>query len=101
MKGINCPNCGAPIDIERHKCAYCGTSYYDLSCIPFNEPFFLKINLGKKDNPKIITTQAIMTNCELTQAINQIPEIALEFKAIPFKVSVDETEGKVYAIYDN
>lgn len=26
----NCPNCGAPIDSYRSKCAYCGTMYSDL-----------------------------------------------------------------------
>ena len=27
----NCPNCGAVIDPEQHKCSYCGTSYFDMS----------------------------------------------------------------------
>lgn len=82
MKNRNCPNCGAPIDIEQHKCAYCGTSYYDLSYLPFNEPFFLKLNVGAADNPRIITTKAIMTNVDLTQSIDQAPEIALTFVSL-------------------
>ena len=26
-KQTNCPNCGAPIDISRSSCEYCGTPY--------------------------------------------------------------------------
>ena len=89
MKDRNCPNCGAPIDIERYKCAYCGTSYYDFSCISIQsqKPFFLKLNLGTKDDPKIIIAQAMMTQCAMTTAPDQVPEIELKFAAIPFRVS--------------
>lgn len=27
MTRLNCPNCGAPIDIHRIDCEYCGTPY--------------------------------------------------------------------------
>lgn len=27
MTEHNCPNCGAPIDLNKTKCAYCGTPY--------------------------------------------------------------------------
>ena len=27
MNKLNCPNCGAPIDIHRRSCEYCGTPY--------------------------------------------------------------------------
>lgn len=45
MKQTNCPNCGAPYDLELIKCPYCGTSYFDLSFIDFDttEPFYIKI----------------------------------------------------------
>lgn len=45
MKNKNCPNCGAPYSTEVDKCPYCGTSYFDLSCIDFDasEPIYLKI----------------------------------------------------------
>lgn len=45
MKQTNCPNCGAPYDLELTKCPYCGTSYFDLSFIDFDavEPFYIKI----------------------------------------------------------
>lgn len=29
MTRLNCPNCGAPIDIHRRSCEYCGTPYDD------------------------------------------------------------------------
>lgn len=42
---INCPNCAAPIEPELNKCPYCGTTYFDMSCIDFEneKPFYLKI----------------------------------------------------------
>lgn len=45
MERLNCPNCGAPIEIESNKCPYCGTYYFDLSCIDIDgqEPFYLKL----------------------------------------------------------
>ena len=61
-KNKNCPNCGAVIDIDKDKCAYCGTSYYDLSCIPFNEPFYLRLNIGTKENPRIILQKVYTSN---------------------------------------
>lgn len=41
----NCPNCGAPYETDLYKCPYCGTSYFDLSSIDFDEhkPVFLKL----------------------------------------------------------
>ena len=48
MKKRNCPNCGAPYDVHLSKCPYCGTSYFDMSALDFNdqEPFYLKIRYG-------------------------------------------------------
>lgn len=56
-KHTNCPNCGAPLEIDKVKCSYCGTIYYDLSAIDFNsnEPIFLTI---KKDN--MLLTQKVL-----------------------------------------
>lgn len=67
MEGRNCPNCGAPISPEKNKCEYCGTSYFDLSCIPLNEPFFLRINVGTREEPRIISSKVYSTGCTLTQ----------------------------------
>ena len=66
MIGRNCPNCGAVIDVEHNKCAYCGTSYFDLGCIPLNEPFYLKMNLGTADKPQIVTTKVFTTGVTAT-----------------------------------
>lgn len=45
MKKTNCPNCAAPLEIGEVKCPYCGTVYYDLSAIDFDNeiPLFLTI----------------------------------------------------------
>ena len=44
----NCPNCGAPYDVNLNKCPYCGTSYFDMSAIDFEneEYFYLKIKIN-------------------------------------------------------
>lgn len=43
--GKNCPNCGAPLKLGVDQCPFCGTIYFDLSCIDFTngKPIFLKI----------------------------------------------------------
>ena len=69
-KGKNCPNCGAVIDPEQNKCAFCGTSYFDLACIPINEPFYLKLNVGTTENPRIICQKVIMHNVSITHYSN-------------------------------
>lgn len=44
MTRLNCPNCGAPIDIHRKDCEYCGTPY-DLKdrevLYADNQPFYI------------------------------------------------------------
>ena len=44
----NCPNCAAPYDVNLNKCPYCGTNYFDISCIDIDsfEPFYLKLKKG-------------------------------------------------------
>lgn len=48
METRNCPNCAAPYDVALNKCPYCGTSYFDMSCIDINneKPFYLKLRTG-------------------------------------------------------
>lgn len=48
MSKTNCPNCGAPYDLQLNKCPYCGTSYFDMSCIDIDggEPFYLKLKMN-------------------------------------------------------
>ena len=57
MNQRNCPNCGAPYNVELSTCPYCGTSYFDMSAIDINEgrPFYLKLKI---DN-KIFTSKVI------------------------------------------
>ena len=47
MTKLNCPNCGAPIDIHRKDCEYCGTPY-DLRdqevLYADNQPFYIYQN---------------------------------------------------------
>lgn len=58
----NCKNCGAPLEIGRNKCPYCGTCYYDLSCIPLGSPFYLTVNVGSEKHPQLITAKVITNN---------------------------------------
>lgn len=60
-KGKNCPNCGAVYEIDKNKCPYCGTSYYDMSAIDFEdgEPFYLKIKT-KMNGKTIYVTQLVV-----------------------------------------
>lgn len=48
MSQRNCPNCGAPYNVELSTCPYCGTSYFDMSAIDINDckPFYLKLKIG-------------------------------------------------------
>lgn len=57
MNQRNCPNCAAPYDVQLNKCPYCGTSYYDMSGIDFEDgtPFYLKIKTNINGQPMYIT----------------------------------------------
>lgn len=66
MKHKNCPNCGAPIEYDRDKCSYCGTVYYDLSEINFDNdcpaPIFFRIRTNKfssDETPATVLIKAI------------------------------------------
>ena len=59
MSRTNCKNCGAPIELEVSKCAYCGTSYFDFSDIDLQAPVFLRL----KYNNNIIVMKARVTRC--------------------------------------
>ena len=64
---INCPNCAAPIDPELNKCPYCGSTYFDMSCIDFEneKPFYLMAyhSVGK------IKTKWNGIDCYITQFV--------------------------------
>jgi len=70
MSSRNCINCGAPFNIELNKCPYCGTSYFDMSCLDLDsgKPFALKIKT--KINGK---------NCFITQMVQPLNNLSIEF----------------------
>lgn len=75
MRRRNCPNCGAPYDIYKNKCPYCGTSYYDMSAIDFEsgEPFYLKIRTNMNGQQVYITqlVKPILNTIEMsTDTVN-------------------------------
>lgn len=55
----NCPNCGAPITDE--KCSYCGTVFYDFSCIELGEIAYIKL----KYNGNIVVCKAVAKECTI------------------------------------
>ncbi len=65
----NCPNCGAPYDLNLNKCAYCGTSYFDLIDIvkrnkktsQQNKVIYYDVPCGAKGN--IVTFPIATGNC--------------------------------------
>ena len=72
MSNRNCPNCGAPYDIDVNKCPYCGTSYFDLSALDFStrEPFYLKIKTNMNGVP-----------CYITQLVRPSANVSMEFSS--------------------
>lgn len=68
-KSKNCPNCSAPYDIEENKCPYCGTIYFDMSIIDFDnqEPFYLKI----KSHGLCFTQLVVPKADDLTMTISE------------------------------
>lgn len=85
MNKNNCPNCGAVIDKNNYKCSYCGTLYYDLSTIPLNEPFYLKIRLN---DGRIVTRRVICSNIEI------------EYKSDYFSMHIDNKFMNRYLLYN-
>lgn len=65
----NCLNCGAPFDVNKEKCSYCGISYYDMSAIDINstKPFMLKIK-----------TTMNGSECYITQLVRVLPQMNIE-----------------------
>ena len=61
-KARNCPNCGAPLEAGKIKCDYCGTSYYDLSTISFNEPMIITFKI----NDIIYHTKVVLNMASVT-----------------------------------
>ena len=59
--GKNCPNCGAPYDLDQDKCPYCDTLYFDLSAIDFTDdkPLFLKVKTVMSGRPATMTIKVV------------------------------------------
>ena len=72
MANRNCPNCGAPYEVDLNKCPYCGTSYYDLSALDLSarEPFYLKIKTILNGAP-----------CYITQLVRPSAEWSIELSS--------------------
>lgn len=94
MKGRNCPNCGAPLDSNATKCAYCGTSYFDMSAINLvdSEPFYIKIKHHISGKPVVITA-LVRANPNLTFTMHEdysdhVYECGEEYVCIPAYRSV-------------
>lgn len=78
----NCNNCGATIELDKIKCPYCGTAYYDLSCMPLHIPFYLKINVGTDVKPDIIETKVYLSNVAIEHSFQCRPEIEMRLICI-------------------
>ena len=70
MPSKNCPNCAAPYDPAENRCPYCGTAYFDMSTVDFDnrEPFYLKI----KVNGYTITQLVIPETCAFSSVSEQL-----------------------------
>lgn len=79
----NCPNCGAPISSE--KCPYCGTVFYDFTCINMAEPTYIKI----RHHGEIIMCKAYLTSAEfkIEPIFSRVPMVG----GNDLKVKIQET----------
>lgn len=100
MNKTNCPNCGAPFEVEMNKCPFCGTSYFDLSSIDFDsgEPCFLKLKTNgrivtQKVFPRLGDTTIHHDTCDITGSNGEIIRrfttgrtitTNISFQAVPF-----------------
>jgi len=89
MPNRNCPNCGAPYDIDVNKCPYCGTSYFDLSALDFStrEPFYLKIKTNMNGMP-----------CYITQLVRPSANVSMEFSSDT--VEAHDISGNVVSTFN-
>ena len=80
----NCPNCGAPITAE--KCPYCGTVFYDFSCIELGKTAYIKL----KHNGNIVMCKAFVKECTINMQPNfcYVPFLGDPF---PRELKVSET----------
>lgn len=112
MKNKNCPNCGAPYDVNLNNCPYCGTCYFDMSCIDFEEckSLYLKLKINMNGKPMYITQKVIprmgdiTMNTETTDICGRYGEIikrVVSSKTMTTNISFDaicDNNGSLYII---
>lgn len=77
MGPTNCPNCGAPIGMD-DRCSYCGTMFLDVSHIPLDEPFYLRVRCWSG----VITSKVVCKSLQVEMAIDTVPTICMEFMQV-------------------
>ena len=83
----NCPNCGAPLEIENNKCSYCGTPYFDMSTVEIGgQSIILKI----KNAGNTIISKVRLINADLTYNTSYM-DIFADNKVL-YKEPVAQTE---------
>lgn len=73
MQKRNCPNCGAPYNVDLVTCPYCDTSYFDMSSLDLSDgtPFYLKIKTSLNDGRYIYITQLVRPHLELIEHVRE------------------------------
>ncbi len=66
-KRTNCPNCGAPIEIDRIICPFCGTRYLDVESLGLYRPTYLRLNLGDQFGNRSVLMYVSLRNVTFTQ----------------------------------
>ena len=82
----NCPNCGAPIDPDRTRCAYCGTVYLDLIPLQLHGPSWLRINTGTRGAPRVVTIKCCVR--EVTEYCPPPELISLDMCESPVRMFI-------------
>lgn len=63
---LNCPNCGAPI--ESHKCAYCGTVFYDFAEFEVGKSAYIRMKIHENLN----VFKALLNSVDVLQETDEI-----------------------------
>ena len=102
-EGKNCPNCGAPFDLGVDMCPYCGTIYFDLSCIDFtkNQPMFLKIRVVVNGRKATITQRVrpVLNDIKMTMESYEYQRIGSPFKTRSQATPVVTTDITFESVY--
>lgn len=86
----NCPNCGAPIGMD-DRCSYCGTMFLDVSHIPLDEPFYLRVRASRGPWRGVITSKVVCRSLQVEDvAIDTVPTICMEFMPLQMITEIPE-----------